>query len=122
TKATAAAPALAASDDRESLLGYAGNNLKNATAMNLLHGGFQGPPRRRFLPTKDETAGPLRTDALSGVETYVLGPSRNPEVIREMDPPESESFLRAWSMERGDATRPSPFADAFTLTRPAHQN
>jgi len=38
-----------------------------------------------------------------------------------MDPPESESFLRAWSMERGDATRPSPFDDAFTLTRQEYE-
>ena len=51
--------------------------------MTTLHEGFDGNPRRRFLPEKEETL-VIDTPALPGVAVYVLGPSRNKDVIRDM--------------------------------------
>lgn len=110
--------------DQEYLLGYAGNSLKNATAMKRLHEGFQGAPPRRFLPEAPEVNAHFVTNALPGVEVYALGPSRNPEVIREMEPPANESFL--WARERGRGEvdepgrqdwAPEPFDSRFKLNR-----
>jgi beta-lactamase superfamily II metal-dependent hydrolase len=112
----------AAAGDQAYLLGYAGNNLTNAAAMNLLHGGFIGNPRRRFLPVVDDKKQAMVTAALPGVEVYVLGPPRSPEVMREMDPPESESFLRAWSIQsRQLADRPACFDEMYSLAREEYE-
>lgn len=109
-------------EEKDYLLGYAGNNLTNAAAMNRLHRGFLGSPRRRFLPEPAESKAPFRTELLPGVEIYVLGPSRDPEVMREMDPPGGESLLRAWSMtSRQPDDRPSPFGDVYALTREQYE-
>lgn len=66
---------------------------KNARAMNTLHNGFVDVQRRRFLPTRGNRA-ELKPRRLPGVKVHVLGPSRKESVIREMDPPDDESFLR----------------------------
>jgi beta-lactamase superfamily II metal-dependent hydrolase len=70
------------------------NALSNEAAMDMLHGGFSGPRRLRFLPEKDATSISFETDVLPGVAVYVLGPSRDPDVIRDMDPPSGKSYLR----------------------------
>jgi beta-lactamase superfamily II metal-dependent hydrolase len=104
-------------EQKSYLLGYAGNNLTNAAAMKLLHKGFLGSPLRRFLP-KGDAAGPLNTDRLSGVEVHVLGPSRSEAVIRDMDPPVAESFLRAMLGAMGGEPAPdSPFSKKSILSR-----
>lgn len=104
---------------KDYLLQYAGNSLKNAAAMNLLHGGFQGEPGRRFLPLSDPRERVIHTDALPSVEVHVLGPPRDPQVMREMDPPESESFLRAClAIESpGAGAAELGTGDEFMLTR-----
>jgi hypothetical protein len=81
------------------------NSLTNAAAMATLHHGFAGRPRRRFLPEKDgDSAGPvLSTEALPGVSVHVVGPSRDESVIRNMNPPPDESFLRAARTAASDA-------------------
>lgn len=97
------------------LLGYAGNNLTNAAAMNLLHHGFQGTPRRRFLPEAN-ASGPLETEHLPGVKVQVLGPSRSEKVIRDMDPPAGERFLQALLASMTAAQPPaSPFSKRHVL-------
>lgn len=103
---------------RDYLLGYAGNNLTNSTAMRVLHEGFQGAPRRRFLPTAASGPGQVQTQLLPGVEVYVLGPSRNEGVIRDMDPPQGESFLRYQSASAGSTeVSHAPFSECWTLDR-----
>ena len=110
--------ALAADPQRDYLLNYAGNNLTNSAAMNLLHEGFQGGPARRFLPEAEETRSHFRTDLLPGVDIHVLGPPRDTNVMRQMDPPENESFIRAWDIDSKNTTeRPSPFSAKWFLNR-----
>jgi beta-lactamase superfamily II metal-dependent hydrolase len=109
-----------AAADAEYMLSYAGNNLTNAAAMKLLHEGFQGRPIRRFLPDKSEEKNQFSLPALPGLEVYVLGPSRDPDVLAEMDPPGAESFFRSWEI---GATAPEnvarPFHDRWCLDRAA---
>jgi beta-lactamase superfamily II metal-dependent hydrolase len=110
--------ALAEDPQRDYLLSYAGNNLTNSAAMNLLHEGFQGSPARRFLPEAEESRSQFRTDLLPGVDIHVLGPPRDTNVMRQMDPPENESFIRAWDIDSKNATeRPSPFSAKWFLSR-----
>lgn len=90
--------------------------LSNDKAMKTLRGGFVGNPLRRFLPAKSGTDGDrtLETGVLPGVKVHVLGPSRDPDVIRDMDPPSGESYLRmngAWT--NGAAASPAPFPREF---------
>jgi hypothetical protein len=82
----------------------------NAKAMNTLHNGFAGSPLRRFLP---ESAGPeaMEPGLLPGVKVHVLGPSRAEDVIRDMDPPHDESFLRM-GVGQPAGERPAPPFDA----------
>jgi hypothetical protein len=104
--------------DQAYLLGYASNNLTNAAAMKLLHRGFQTTTVRRFLPDPKAPASLLRTGLLPGVDVHVLGPSRDPDVLREMDPPDEESFFRAWSMSgKPQPDVPSAFDPIFAMSR-----
>lgn len=121
TSASKAVKALAAlaldPAEADYLLGYAGNNLTNAKAMNLLHGGFQGSPERRFLPEANAAEGdPLRPAALPGVEVYVLGPSRNPDVVRDMEPPSNEAYHLSGDVAAGGTSEP-PFGPEWRHTR-----
>lgn len=72
----------------------AANALTNEKAMTTLHRGFAGQPVRRFLPGKDHTPRTWRPDSLPGVTVHLLGPSRDPAIIRDMNPPKHESYLR----------------------------
>lgn len=109
-KALTAQLQAAPNDDR--LLGLremVSNALSNETAMTTLHEGFKGDPNRRFLPVKGESSLQITSDALPGVGIFVLGPSRDEDVIRDMDPPVGESYLRlAGSMRNGNGP-PQPF-------------
>jgi hypothetical protein len=88
--------------------------LTNDKEMKTLHSGFTGEPERRFLPTKDGDTRLLKTDVLPGVKVHVLGPSRSRDVIRDMDPPKGESFLRMRSaVDVKSGLPPAPFAAEF---------
>jgi len=119
--ALAAAPpaaGAAAAAEREVARGIVANALvlNNAEAMKTLHGGFSGRPERRFLPVKEAGSRLLQTPALPGVKIHVLGPSRDPAVILDMDPPKGESYLRLLAAAAGSdgasASLP-PFAHEF---------
>ena len=87
--------------------------LTNEKEMKTLHSGFSGDPERRFLPTKTDSR-LLKTDALPGVKIHVLGPTRERDIIRDMDPPKGESFLRMRAAIDVDTNLPpAPFADDF---------
>ena len=61
------------------------NALSNERAMATLHEGFAGNPTRRFRPGDGTSDLILKTDVLPEVTVYGLGPSRDPDVIRDMD-------------------------------------
>jgi beta-lactamase superfamily II metal-dependent hydrolase len=108
--------------DQAHLLSYAGNNLVNAEAMKLLHEGFLGKPLRRFLPDPAPAGPRLLTSVLPGVETWVLGPSRDPEVMKEMEPPREESYLRAQSLAAmKPEDRPAPFDPRWEIDRATYE-
>jgi beta-lactamase superfamily II metal-dependent hydrolase len=88
--------------------------LSNDDAMKTLHAGFVGDPQRRFLPTKGGESRTFETDALPGVKVHVLGPSRSRNVIRDMDPPKGESFMRLnAALDSQTGTPPAPFDSEF---------
>jgi beta-lactamase superfamily II metal-dependent hydrolase len=75
------------------LMEVASNALSNDAALEVLHNGFRGRPKRRYLPDEEIRDRVLETDLLPGVTVYVLGPPRDEEVMKSMDPPEGEGFL-----------------------------
>ncbi|MBI5258899.1 MAG: hypothetical protein HY855_20510 [Burkholderiales bacterium] len=94
--------------------------LSNDAAMRTLHSGFAGTPLRRFFPEQDAQHLPVRlvqTPALPGVKVHVMGPSRDPRVIRDMDPPKGQGYLRARAaaprVEDGNVVTIRPFAPEF---------
>ena len=103
----------AASTDRprlELMRDLALNALSNEEAMRTLHHGFLGAPLRRFLPQNGTNKTWFETKILPGVAVHVLGPSRDFDVIRDMDPPAGQSYLKlAEVTERGRKGAPDPF-------------
>lgn len=90
--------------------------LSNAVAMKTLHKGFTGEPVKRFLPLKGDAARSVDTDVLPGVTVHVLGPSRDRDVISDLNPPKGESYLRMrGAVSNGRVAPPSPFASEFRL-------
>jgi beta-lactamase superfamily II metal-dependent hydrolase len=94
--------------------------LSNEKSMKTLHSGFLGQPQRRFLPElpagASATVRTFESPALPDVRVHVMGPSREREVIRDMDPPSGESFLRLQGVSLGPADQvPSPFSAEFVL-------
>ncbi len=118
--------------DYSYLLRFAGNNLNNRKAMAMLHNGFKGRPGRQFLPKRETTLPPespprspsiadglVHTEHLPGIQAYVLGPSRKPDVIRDMIPPAGEfyEFALGDPAAAGDDDAPAgPFAEHWRLT------
>jgi hypothetical protein len=98
----------------ERLEALAANALSNERAMTTLHEGFSGSPKRRFLPEQGAAA-LIDCPALPGVSVFVLGPSRDKDVIRDMDPPEGQSFLRLAGAARDGEPVPHPFAPGWRL-------
>jgi beta-lactamase superfamily II metal-dependent hydrolase len=107
---------------RSDLLSYAGNNMRNEVAMNRLHKGFRGNPRRRFLPTAKTGTRPISPACLPSVSIHVLGPSRDEKVIKCMDPPESEAYFRLTNFVDGDdAASRAPFSPKWIMTRKEYE-
>jgi beta-lactamase superfamily II metal-dependent hydrolase len=96
-------------------LELAQNNLTNRRAMETLHTGFAGNPKRRFLPREDRVA-VMTSEFLPGVRIHVLGPSRDPDVIRDMNPPAGESYLRLLGTSEEDGSAKPPFTAGWELT------
>ena len=91
------------------------NALSNERAMSTLHEGLSGSPKRRFLPDESLEGLILRTDALPNVTVYVLGPSKDESVIRDMEPRAGESYLKLLdSLEEGGEV-PDPFTPEWTI-------
>lgn len=85
--------------ETQELREFVSNSLPNEDAMRTLHDGFaafEGRKKvlRRFLPPPERGKHTFETDLLPGVIVHVLGPSRDPSVIRDMNPPKGMSYLR----------------------------
>jgi hypothetical protein len=93
----------------------------NLRAMETLQRGFAGNPKRRYLPEKDARTRTVACARLPEVATYVLGPSRNPDTIFDMNPPSGESFLALLGISDDlDARRaeiPEPFGEDWVDER-----
>jgi beta-lactamase superfamily II metal-dependent hydrolase len=102
--------ALAALGARVELLQIIDNSLTNAKAMETLQAGWATKPKIRYLPPKTRAAQTFSTDALPGVTVHAMGPSRDAEVIRDMDPPKGG----AYELRMAALTNPSsPAAELF---------
>jgi beta-lactamase superfamily II metal-dependent hydrolase len=102
--------ALVGANADPALMEVASNALSNDAALETLHSGFRGRPKRRYLPDDSLRDRVLETDHLPGVTIYVLGPPRDEDVLKSMDPPEGEGFLTL--NEAGDiegSKLPEPF-------------
>jgi hypothetical protein len=95
--ATALTAALADDSGNAVAAALAFNSMTNAEAMRTLHDGFAGSPPRRFFPVDEEVVGEIAAKSLksAGIRVHVLGPSRDENVIRDMDPPAGAGYLRA---------------------------
>lgn len=110
-------------DELQRALELAANATLNDRAMKTLHDGFRGGKSpRRYFPSKAQDGKPearYQTDLLPGVTVHVLGPSRDEAVIKDMDPPKGQSYLRSFgtSEAAGGATAPAaapePFAEEW---------
>lgn len=118
--------ALAASDPilAETMAGFeelALNAYSNEDAMATLHEGFKGQHavKRRFLPEVDGERKVVRrfeSPALPGVVIHALGPSRDEDVIRDMEPPAGKSYLGlAATVDEENGERPEPFSPDWWL-------
>jgi len=103
--------ALQASEHDAAAGQLAQNSLTNAAAMQTLHEGFSGTPTRRFLAYPERDQNSFEVDALPGVTVHAIGPSRDPNVIRDMDPPVGGGYLRLTDSGSADGA-PSPLFKA----------
>lgn len=99
------------------VLDLALNSLTNEKAMATLHSGFAGSPLRRYLPAKGKEGVPFSVPVLPGVTVHPLGPSRNPEVIRDMNPPAGGGYLQLVKGHGTDRGVPaSPFRGRWSVS------
>ena len=119
---TKAKEALAAFGAAPALMEIVDNSLTNAAAMATLHEGWANKPKIRYLPPKQRSEQSFTTGLLPGVTVHAMGPSRDPEVIRDMDPPKGGAYeLRMAAIRGGAANAPSIFPKIFELRNVARQ-
>ncbi|MCA9803862.1 MAG: hypothetical protein KC777_17950 [Cyanobacteria bacterium HKST-UBA02] len=70
------------------------NALSNEKAMRSLHHGFKGAPVRKFLPYLEDERRSFSVTQIPGLIVHVLGPSRDPKVIKHLNPPVIQSYLK----------------------------
>jgi beta-lactamase superfamily II metal-dependent hydrolase len=128
TAARGITSALAATSSPPGILQAAVNSLTNEAAMVTLQSGFADAPPRRYLPVGDAALPtPARPPGLTAGLIHVLGPGRDPAVLRHMEPPASESYRSIVPAASGGgglpvAARPAPFPAALTLTQAEYEN
>ncbi len=108
------------------VLDLVANSLTNEGAMATLHSGFSGNPARHYLPARDAERTPFTLPSLPGVTIHPLGPSHDPDVIADMNPPKGKGYLRLsgdgdgapggppfrrrWALSPADFDATAPFA------------
>lgn len=111
--------ALTGVDADPDLVDLAANALSNEEAMQTLHEGFAGNPRRRFLPPRAREERTFSVDALPNVTVHAMGPSFDESVIANMDPPAGKSYLMLVNSLDAEAKDPrSPFPGDWTVDPP----
>jgi len=108
------ASGLAAAGD-PSIRDIAINALSNASAMETLHKGFAGKPKRKFLSAPKKGLKTVKSTALGDVVTYVLGPDKSEAVIRDMDPPAGKTYLQQLTTTGEPLSPFEPFGPEWTL-------
>ena len=123
------APAALDDETQTLALGLAGtlalNSLGNENAMDRLLGRngkhFLNFPKVRYLPDKIALLNVIRT-SLPDVKVHVLGPSRDPDQLKRMNPPKSARWLamqQALDAESaGDQTPAKPLFDEIYSVTP----
>src|SRR5262249_45574919 len=102
------------------LIDLAANALSNEAAMQTLHSGFAGNPRRQFLPPRDRQKCTFSVDSLPGVTVHAMGPSFSEDVIADMDPPKGKSYLQLVESAAAEREDPRPpFPGDWTVDAPA---
>lgn len=96
------------------------NALSNEAAMSMLHSGFRSKPKRRFL-SSDGAPTPIETDALANVTAFVLGPSKDEAIVRDMNPPSGTTYLRQIAGDQPAGQPFEPFADDWVIDPPSFQ-
>ena len=120
-------------ETRNLALGLAGtlalNSLGNEDAMDRLLGRngkhFLNSPKVRYLPNKIALLNVIQTP-LPGVKVHVLGPSRDPDRLKRMEPPASARWLAMQqaldaepaSGSAGDQTPAKPLFDEIYSVTP----
>jgi beta-lactamase superfamily II metal-dependent hydrolase len=109
--------ALGAAPENTGALALAENSLTNRAAMETLHRGFRADPpaKRLYLPKRRSKSNSFVVDSLREVTVHAMGPSRDPEVIRDMDPPVGKGYLRFFQDESSDGLQPNPFRDEWVV-------
>jgi beta-lactamase superfamily II metal-dependent hydrolase len=105
--------------DLKMLKAFSENSLSNSQAMATLHEGFKGGKEipRRFLPDESRALNSFEPAILPGVTAHILGPSRDPEVLRDMNPKAGEQWLRLMeSMTSSDYEAHRPFHSDWAKT------
>jgi len=107
----------------EQMNALAMNSLTNEKAMLTVHEGFAGKPKRVFLPFAKREKNTFTREFLPGVKIHAMGPSRDPEVIRDMDPPDEETYRHLEFAATGDSTKGHmPFRSLWKLDQAEHLN
>lgn len=114
--ALALTAAFAANPPSEDVRLLADDAVINVGAMETLQRGFAGSPKRRFLTAPTEGSRLLDVDILPGIAVHLLGPTRDEDALKAMDPRADESFLALWATDatRLSGKKPAPFAPMWT--------
>lgn len=77
-------------DILENFVGF--NLASNADSLRVIRSGFKGSPRIRYLEAGDALS---QVADLSGLDVEVLGPPRDHDFLRKMNPPSGQRWLGA---------------------------
>lgn len=87
------------------LQGFDAGGWSNAKALDCLHEGFARRERikPRFLPETETLPETFESSVLPGVRVHVLGPPRNPDLIKDLDPEADGETYRTLALLAADS-------------------
>jgi beta-lactamase superfamily II metal-dependent hydrolase len=119
--ALALTSAFAANPPDEDVALLAADAVTNAEAMETLQRGFAGNPTRRYLQAVTHGSRLIETPTLPGIAVHLLGPTKDEEALKAMDPRADESFLALWASGEHSlgGQKPAPFGSMWINQYPA---